>query len=134
MRMGIVTSLTPSQEGHPVARLSELLGHAVNFVYNCWDHIVVLDGMAGCAIVTGQVVPSPDARRPCKVVCATGARHRLGIVRKSDQSAQASWRKVSGPISDEAERGNGSSASTESTVRVTPKISVRFRPRYTLIS
>src|SRR5207253_2350371 len=27
--------------GYPVDRLSELLGHAVQFVYTCWDRIVL---------------------------------------------------------------------------------------------
>src|SRR6266849_2739035 len=31
----------PSQEDHPVDRLSELLGPAVQFVYTCWDRIVL---------------------------------------------------------------------------------------------
>ncbi len=38
---GVVTSLTPSQEGHPVDRLSELLGQAVQFAYECWDRLVL---------------------------------------------------------------------------------------------
>src|SRR5437763_7498960 len=31
----------PPQEGHPMDRLSELLGIAVQFVYTCWDRIVL---------------------------------------------------------------------------------------------
>src|SRR3954454_20429838 len=31
----------PSQEDHPVDRLSAVLGQAVQFVYTCWDRIVL---------------------------------------------------------------------------------------------
>jgi hypothetical protein len=34
-------ALTPPQEGHPMDRLSELLGQAVQFAYTCWDRIVL---------------------------------------------------------------------------------------------
>src|SRR5689334_1190106 len=40
MRMGLTSSI-PSQEGHPMERLLELLGPAVQFVYTCWDRIVL---------------------------------------------------------------------------------------------
>ena len=40
MRMGMSVHYPP-QEGHPMDRLSELLGNAVQFVYTCWDRIVV---------------------------------------------------------------------------------------------
>jgi hypothetical protein len=38
---GCVQSPTPSQEDHPVDRLSAVLGQAVQFVYTCWDRIVL---------------------------------------------------------------------------------------------
>src|SRR5438128_10721257 len=39
--IGDVKSLSPPQEGRPMDRLSELLGPAVQFVYTCWDRIVL---------------------------------------------------------------------------------------------
>src|SRR5919198_3999938 len=39
--MGDVSHASPPQEGCPVDRLSELLGQAVQFVYTCWDRIVL---------------------------------------------------------------------------------------------
>src|SRR5207249_519639 len=41
MRMGMSSSLTPTQEEHPMERLLELLGPAVQLVYSCWDRIVL---------------------------------------------------------------------------------------------
>src|SRR5438128_3990905 len=41
MRMGLFKHSAPSQEEHPVDRLSELLDQAVQFVYTCWDRIVL---------------------------------------------------------------------------------------------
>src|SRR5713101_5111056 len=41
MRMRVVQALNSPQEGHPVDRLSELLGQAVQFAYTCWDRIVL---------------------------------------------------------------------------------------------
>src|SRR6266702_4370262 len=40
MRMGMSVHYPP-QEGHPVDRLSALPGNAVQFVYTCWDRIVL---------------------------------------------------------------------------------------------
>src|SRR6266853_1442635 len=39
--MRLFSHLVPPQESHPVDRLLELLGTAVQFVYTCWDRIVV---------------------------------------------------------------------------------------------
>src|SRR5438876_3884369 len=41
MRMRVVRAPTPPQEDHPMERLLELLGPAVQFVYTCWDRIVL---------------------------------------------------------------------------------------------
>src|ERR1700694_3641686 len=41
MRMRLFSHCVPPQESHPVDRLLELLGSAVQFVYTCWDRIVV---------------------------------------------------------------------------------------------
>src|SRR5918911_3589632 len=40
MRMGL-SSTHPTPGGHPVDRLSAVLGQAVQFVYTCWDRIVL---------------------------------------------------------------------------------------------
>jgi hypothetical protein len=41
MRMGLFNYALPPQEGHPVDQLLALLGNAVQFVYSCWDRIVL---------------------------------------------------------------------------------------------
>src|SRR6266568_26614 len=41
MRMGLFSHSPAPQEGHPVDRLSELLGQAVQFAYTCWDRVVL---------------------------------------------------------------------------------------------
>src|SRR5438552_10482962 len=41
MRMRISSHSPPPQETHPVDRLLALLGPAVQFVYTCWDRIVL---------------------------------------------------------------------------------------------
>src|SRR3984893_3486967 len=40
MRMGMFTS-HPVSGGHPMDRLLAVLGQAVQFVYTCWDRIVL---------------------------------------------------------------------------------------------
>src|SRR5260370_12632061 len=40
MRMGL-SLLTPTREAHPMERVLELLGPAVQFAYTCWDRIVL---------------------------------------------------------------------------------------------
>src|SRR6266852_8414824 len=41
MRMMLSTHSPTPQEAHPMDRLSELLGQAVQFAYTCWDRIVL---------------------------------------------------------------------------------------------
>jgi len=38
---GVVSHSPPPQEAHPMERLLELLGPVVEFVYTCWDRVVL---------------------------------------------------------------------------------------------
>ena len=48
--MGIVKTHSGTQEDHPMERLLELLGPIVQFVYTCWDRIVLHGYSSGSSV------------------------------------------------------------------------------------